>query len=138
MFDQVLEIDDPVVVLAKSGDKKPERKQAEEQKTPEKDTSSRLDLSSYLPTPSQDIDPDTKISFSGDEDGDDLGFEIDTKGEAGADEDLGFVVDTKGATSNEDKRDSQSQKTDSSADQSPVVKKLKRRNVAMYKSEDSD
>lgn len=135
---KVLEIDDPVVVLAKSGDKKPERKQAEEQKTPEKDTSSRLDLSAYLPTPSQDIDPDTKISLSGDEDYDDLGFEIDTKGAAGADEELGFVVDTKGATSNEDKRDSQSQKTDSSADQSPVVKKLKRRNVAMYKSEDSD
>jgi len=138
---KVLEIDDPIELLAKTDNtKKPERQhpqqqeqeqEQEEQKTPEKNNSSlsRLDLSSCLPTPSQDLDPDTKVS--------DLGFEIDTEGAVEDDDDgFGFVIDTKGAASKDDSSKTSIEPKSSGPD--PPVKKLKRRNVAMYKSEDSD
>ena len=160
---KVLEIDDPLVALGK-GHQTPKatekHRSQEEEEDSSKSSLSRLDLSSYLPTPSnQTADNEDEIKLSDvDDDDEDLGFDIDKKGDAGdevevEDEDLGFTIDTKGAAKrrSEECNDDAPKENDSSTkdpgvdeikndnDQStPLVKKLKRRNVALYKSDDSE
>lgn len=158
---KVLEIDDPIVALGKEhkAPKAAEKLRNQEEEQSSKNSLSRLDLSSYLPTPSnQTVDNEDEIKLSDvDDDDDDLGFEIDKKGVAGdkdevEDEDLGFAIDTKGAKrrSAECNDDTPKEKDSSTNDpgvdeikddndkSTPLVKKLKRRNVALYKSDDSE
>ena len=134
---KALDIDDPLDVLAKNtSPEKPVKKQQHQADV--SGGGSRLDLSAFLPTPTyntEEISVERKTADNSSDDDNDLGFVIDNKGSCPTKESEDFVIDNKGELKEEDPG-GQKEEVANVPTEIPPVKKLKRRNVALYKPEE--